>query len=166
VRAYRATPEGLEKNRQAARDYYWRPEGFEERRVRHRENWKKAYPKHRDKYIARARLRALSQARRMPAWTLPEDFTRFYRLAQDLRDLIGVPYHVDHHFPLQGENVSGLHVPGNLVVCDYETNLKKHNAIGALTPDERLANLLTDLCNVEGGREIAERFSLAAFTPT
>jgi hypothetical protein len=36
-------------------------------------------------------------------------------------------WHVDHIIPLQGRNVSGLHVPSNLQVIRGEENMAKHN---------------------------------------
>jgi 5-methylcytosine-specific restriction endonuclease McrA len=36
-------------------------------------------------------------------------------------------WHVDHIVPLQGENVSGLHVPWNLRVIPGTDNMRKNN---------------------------------------
>jgi 5-methylcytosine-specific restriction endonuclease McrA len=41
----------------------------------------------------------------------------------------GIPHEVDHEIPLQGENVSGLHVPWNLQILTRSENRKKHNKI-------------------------------------
>lgn len=39
----------------------------------------------------------------------------------------GIPHHVDHIIPLQGENICGLHIPENLQILKATDNRKKGN---------------------------------------
>ena len=61
-----------------------------------------------------------SKLQRTPAWADLEAIKQFY---------LNCPkgYHVDHDVPLQGVNISGLHVLNNLVYLTAEDNLKKGN---------------------------------------
>ncbi len=47
--------------------------------------------------------------------------------AKVLEKLTGEKYHVDHVIPLQGKNVSGLHIPANLQILTATANMKKGN---------------------------------------
>jgi hypothetical protein len=49
-----------------------------------------------------------------------------------LSEETGIPHHVDHVWPLQGDIVKGLHVPQNLRVIPATDNVRKHNN---LTPE-------------------------------
>lgn len=68
---------------------------------------------------ARAARRRAAKLKRTPSWLTREQLFEiqvFYTEAQRLTKETGELYTVDHIEPLQGENVSGLHVPWNLQV--------------------------------------------------
>lgn len=50
-----------------------------------------------------------------------------YALALHLSETTEHEWQVDHIIPLQGKNVSGLHVPENLQVIERSINSKKRN---------------------------------------
>lgn len=81
------------------------------------------------RYAMNAKRRAaLLQA--TPPWLTKEHFDKiemFYRLAQKWKSRFGEDFDVDHLEPLQGEEVSGLHVPWNLEVKLASENRSKGN---------------------------------------
>lgn len=103
------------------------------------------YQKHRAKRLAqkkvyreqnRSAIVALATQRkkyirlRTPAWIDKEErflIVEAYRLAALRKELTGFAWHVDHKIPLQGELVSGLHVPENIQVIPWIDNIRKRN---------------------------------------
>lgn len=74
------------------------------------------------------RNRRLKQAQ--PKWLTQgqmEEMANLYWLAQDLKAVTGMMYHVDHIVPLRGKSVCGLHVPWNLQVLPADVNIRKSN---------------------------------------
>jgi 5-methylcytosine-specific restriction endonuclease McrA len=75
--------------------------------------------------------RNASKLQRTPIWLTKEHYKQiadFYKKAKELDTLTGIKHHVDHIVPLQGENVSGLHVPWNLQILTATENCSKHNS--------------------------------------
>ncbi len=63
----------------------------------------------------------------MPSWVDEDSIKAIYAEARQLELETGVKYHVDHIIPVQGENVSGLHVPWNLQILKASENIAKSN---------------------------------------
>ena len=75
------------------------------------------------KNAAKAARRRSSLLQRTPTWLSPsqqEEITDIYNKCPN-------GFHVDHKVPLQGENVSGLHVPWNLQHLPASENIRKSN---------------------------------------
>jgi hypothetical protein len=69
---------------------------------------------------------------RTPSWLTEDDFwmmEQAYELAILRSNITGFAWHVDHIYPLQGKDVSGLHVPLNLQVIPWRDNLFKANKL-------------------------------------
>jgi hypothetical protein len=74
--------------------------------------------------------RKSAKLNRTPAWLTEFDLLKIkclYQLAAMRSRESGYAWHVDHIIPLQGEFVSGLHVPSNLRVIPAIDNLRKNN---------------------------------------
>jgi hypothetical protein len=102
----------------------------------------KTYWKFRDIYRARvseyknknpAIIAAQNASRRalefmaQPRWVNRNEIVAIYAQAQRKSLLTGIPYHVDHIWPLHGDGFIGLHVPWNLQVITQTENIRKHN---------------------------------------
>lgn len=92
-----------------------------------KKKWKQENP---HKVRADTIKRRVAKMRRTPAWLTEEDYwmiEQAYELAALRKKMFGFSWHVDHVIPLQGEMVSGLHVPTNLQVIPWIVNVSKAN---------------------------------------
>jgi hypothetical protein len=74
--------------------------------------------------------RRLSKLYRTPSWLSKEqlkEITEFYKMAKLLETVFPWKQCVDHIVPLQGQTVSGLHVPWNLQILSAKANMEKGN---------------------------------------
>lgn len=77
-----------------------------------------------------AAKRRASKLQRTPNWLSSlqlEHIKLFYEAAAQMTKETNIQFDVDHIVPLQGEIVSGLHVPWNLQVITNEDNCRKGN---------------------------------------
>jgi 5-methylcytosine-specific restriction endonuclease McrA len=139
----RLAKEWYERNKELAKDRarQWALANPEKRHAIHRKNREANLEKHNaynrkwfaanpDKRAALEAKRRSAQLQRTPPWLTAEHLTQiadFYTMAKMFQMYTGETYHVDHIEPLQGDNVSGLHVPWNLQILHYKENLQKSN---------------------------------------
>lgn len=79
---------------------------------------------------ANTRKRQAALLNRTPTWLTEFDILKMkclYQLAAMRTKESGESWHVDHILPLQGKNISGLHVPTNLTVIKASDNVRKSN---------------------------------------
>ena len=118
---------------------------YEANKERLAEKAKAVYEKNKEKLLAqkkeyrqtnKAKINALNALRkaakkhRTPSWLTKEDLGKIesiYKEAQKRKEETGEVWHVDHIIPLQGENISGLHVPDNLQLLRAKENISKKN---------------------------------------
>jgi hypothetical protein len=89
-------------------------------------NWFADNPDKRASYEAKRRSVILQ---RIPKWVDDDEMWvigEAYDLAQKRTQMTGKDWHVDHIVPLQGKNVSGLHVSSNIQVILGVENCRKH----------------------------------------
>lgn len=92
---------------------------------------RKHYQENKPLYVAKAAKRRARLKNATPRWLTKNDhrrITKEYEIAALLTEATGYSWHVDHDIPLNGNNVSGLHVPENLRVVPWFINLSKANS--------------------------------------
>lgn len=130
----------LKSNRQCKECSYKKRQKYEtsEKYIEWKKNNKKkvasAWQK-RNKGSVNANTRKYQAAKlqRTPKWLTDFDLLKMkslYQLAVMRSTESEQEWHVDHIVPLQGESVSGLHVPWNLRVVPASENLRKNNRYG------------------------------------
>ncbi|MCK5601470.1 hypothetical protein KAR91_06370 [Candidatus Pacearchaeota archaeon] len=77
-------------------------------------------------YYNKAKYRA-SKLLRTVQWSDEWVVKQYYILSKKLSNIYNEKFVVDHTIPLQGKNVSGLHVHNNLQIITEKENLKKSN---------------------------------------
>jgi hypothetical protein len=113
--------------------------------IAHRAKKKVSYEQTKDHHLAqkktyrqanKGKIRALNAARKMvvkvrfPEWLSKDDrwaIKEVYELAALRTKMFGFQWDVDHIVPLQGDLVSGLHVPWNMQVIPALDNIRKKN---------------------------------------
>jgi hypothetical protein len=76
--------------------------------------------------------RRAAKKQRTPPWLNSDQLWMIeeaYELAAMRSTITGFVWHVDHICPLQGKEVSGLHVPWNLQVIPWRDNVSKGNKL-------------------------------------
>lgn len=58
-----------------------------------------------------------------------------YNRARKLTRITGIRHEIDHVIPLNGEKISGLHVPQNLQILTQAENVAKSNMYAELSGD-------------------------------
>lgn len=81
---------------------------------------KQYYAKNKEKFRAKSAKYRAARIQRTPSWVDSKELEEIYKNCPQ-------GHHVDHIIPLQGDLVSGLHVPANLQYLKAEDNIKKGN---------------------------------------
>lgn len=83
--------------------------------------------RHNAKILMYSERRRAAKLNACPSWVDHKEIHKIYRRRAELARETGQEWHVDHIIPLQGEKVSGLHVPWNLQIITAHENLSKSN---------------------------------------
>lgn len=105
---------------------------YENNKEQHLANSKAWYEANKHRKLETTTAREKRCVLATPIWADRELIKELYALAQKLTEQTGIPHEVDHVIPLQGRNVSGLHVETNLQVITATENRRKSNKYDAV----------------------------------
>ena len=130
-----------EKN---VRNEAWWKEKHTEKRKKQCKNWRNNNSEHVKNYNKKyktdnlelckkiASRRVTSKRTKTPKWLTKDHKEQIDKIYKEMRELNNNEgyraFHVDHIIPLQGSNVSGLHVPWNLQILTSSENSSKNNS--------------------------------------
>ena len=92
------------------------------------ESFKRYRERNRPKIRARLAVSKEGRDMRRVLWANQDAINEIYRQAELMTRATGRLHVVDHEIPLQGREVSGLHVETNLRVIEHHENARKHNS--------------------------------------
>ena len=95
------------------------------KKKKYRREWHEKHPGY---SAAKTMAKYCKNLNRMPAWSSVDSTLPFYAKAAALTKETGKAHSVDHIIPLNGENISGLHVAENLQVMLLSDNIRKGNS--------------------------------------
>ncbi|MCS5593485.1 MAG: HNH endonuclease [Porticoccaceae bacterium] len=117
--------EWAQNNPEKRREYglkYW--ESNKEQVPRSSAKWKS---NNKGKVTAYTVKRQTAKKNRIPFWSDIDEIRGIYLMSEELTGSTGEQWEVDHIVPLQGDRVSGLHVPDNLQILTRSENASKGN---------------------------------------
>jgi hypothetical protein len=127
MKAYLSEYQSKNREKISQRNRDWRRSRIGKELAREKANRVKL----RDYFRGQCQKRRAAKQQRIPAWFSTADSSAIrsmHRECNDLEELTGIKFHVDHVIPLCGQLVSGLHIPINLRVIPYYMNLQKGNS--------------------------------------
>jgi 5-methylcytosine-specific restriction endonuclease McrA len=116
--------------------YFTKSEEINEKKKPYQKEWRKINNAKCRFYAAKYRAIKLKAS---PSWLTADHLNEIrsvYNESKKLEEFDGIQRHVDHIVPLQGETVSGLHVPWNLQILTKTENLKKKNNLEVIDVKE------------------------------
>ena len=129
VAAYTKKWNDANKEKRKAIVASWRERNPDKVKEHNRKGGQKWASNNKGKRLASVRARQLAKKDRTPSWVNKTELEKFYMESARLTKETGIVYEVDHIVPLQGETVSGLHVPWNLQILTRSENRSKGNSL-------------------------------------